>query len=87
MSNPLHLITGQKYMVVKAFTDYDKLLHPIGETWTFVRTDFIPYDDGLSLHVTMDNIQKKASYRFQWREEEQAHIIRHFNEYVKLLTN
>jgi hypothetical protein len=83
MSNPLELITGQKYRVVKDFFDYDKILHPVGETWTFAGTNFLPYDDGLTLFVTIDKFPKQLSYRFQWRQEEQASIIENFIEFVE----
>jgi len=83
MSNPLELITGQKYRVVKDFFDYDKILHPVGETWTFAGTNFLPYDDGLTLFVSIDNFPKQLSYRFQWRQEEQASIIENFTEFVE----
>ena len=83
MSNPLKLIPGQKYRVVKDFFDYDKILHPVGETWTFAGTNFLPYEDGLTLHVTIDHLPKQISYRFQWRQEEQAFIIENFPEFVE----
>jgi hypothetical protein len=70
--------------VVNEFFDYDKILHPVGETWTFEGTNFLPYDDGLTLHVTMDNFPKQISYRLQWRLEEQAFIIENFIEFVAL---
>ncbi len=85
MSNPLRLTPGQKYKVIKAFADYDKIQHPVGETWTFVATNFLPYDDGLTLFVTIDNFQKEISYRLQWRQEEQAGIIDRFSEYVEVV--
>ena len=85
MSNSLHLTPGQKYKIIKAFADYDKIQHPVGETWTFVTTNFLPYDDGLTLHIKIDNFQKELSYRFQWRNEEQADILEHFDEYVEAI--
>jgi len=84
MSNPLQLTPGQKYRVVKEFCDYDKILHPIGETWTFVETNFLPYEDGLTLHVIKDDHTKRISYRLQWRAEEQALIIENFSEFVEV---
>lgn len=84
MGNPLHLIAGKKYKVIKPFTDYDQCLHAVGETWIFVETNFVPYEDGLTLHVLQSNIPQEKVYRLQWRQEEQAGIIEHFNEYVEL---
>jgi hypothetical protein len=81
MSNSLHLVPGKKYKVIKEFTDYDSLVHPIGETWIFEETHFLPYDDGLTLHVKKDTTQ--LVYRLQWRKEQQAGIIENFHTYVE----
>lgn len=83
MSNPLHLISGQQYVVVKSFTDYDRIVHPPGETWMFARTNFLPYEDGLTLHVIPENSNTEIVYRLQWRNEEQAEIIDNFKDFVK----
>lgn len=45
------LTVGHRYRVKLAFTDYDRDVHPIGATWTFVGYGYLPYDDGLSLFV------------------------------------
>ncbi len=81
MGNAVNLISGQKYRVIKPFVDFDQIIHPVGETWTFVMTNFLPYDDGLTLHLIRDNIN--IAYRLQWREEEQAEIIENFKDYVE----
>lgn len=47
------LITGKSYKVTKAFEDYDGIIHAVGESWRFVGKDFLPYEDGLSLHVKL----------------------------------
>ena len=83
MSDPLKLIPGRKYRVVKEFFDYDKILHPVGQTWTFAGTNFLPYDDGLTLFVIIDDLPKEISYRLQWREEQQAFIIENFIQFVE----
>lgn len=80
MSNPLMLVPGTKYKVIKAFTDYTREVHPIGETWTFLRTNYLPYEDGLTLHVQLENATTETVYLLQWRGEEQAYIIEHFRE-------
>ena len=85
MSNSLNLISGQKYRVIKPFTDYDNLIHEIGETWIFVKTNFLPYEDGLTLHVKYDNVSyEEIVYRLQWRKEEQADIIENFKDFVEI---
>ena len=82
MNNVLKLDIGLQYQVIKPFTDYDGILHNIGETWTYLGTNFLPYEDGLTLHVLIDNIE--VVYRLQWRKEEQAEIIENFQEYVEV---
>jgi type II secretory pathway pseudopilin PulG len=84
-NNPLHLVPGKKYRVVKPFTDYDRVVHEIGESWTFVTTNFLPYEDGLTLHVKRDDYPREIIYRLQWRHEEQTAIIENFREYVEQL--
>lgn len=81
MNNILKLVPGRTYKLVKAFEDYDGIIHPIDETWTYQGTNFLPYDDGLTLHVLVQN--ESTVYRLQWREDAQAHIIEHFREYVE----
>lgn len=81
MDNSLNLIPGQEYLVIKPFTDFDGILHGIGEIWTYQGTNFLPYDDGLTLHVLADN--RAVVYRLQWRKEAQADIIEHFSSYVE----
>ncbi len=83
MSNPLNLIPGKKYKVIKSFTDYNHCVHAVGETWTFLTTNFVPYDDGMTLHVLQDDISRERIYRLQWRKEEQAAIIEHFTSFVE----
>jgi len=79
--NILNLEHGNPYRVIKEFVDYDKDVHPIGDTWIYVGTAFLPYEDGLSLFVEKDGQQ--IMYRLQWRKEEQADIIDNFKEFVE----
>lgn len=74
------LIPGQCYRVVREFSDYDCLTHPVGETWVFYSTNFLPYEDGLTLHVHAHGLP--LVYRFQQRPEEQAALIEHFTDFV-----
>lgn len=83
MSNPLNLTPGKKYKLIKPFADYDKHMHPIGETWTFVTTNFLPYEDGLTVHISLGDDPKVLLFRLQWRPEEQADIIGNFSDYVE----
>jgi len=84
MSNPLHLIPGQKYIVTRPFTDYDKLTHEVNESWIFIKTNFVPYHDGLTLHVQSHDDAEETVYRLQWTAGEQADIIDNFKDYVKI---
>ncbi|MGY0036578.1 DUF3601 domain-containing protein [Pedobacter sp. NJ-S-72] len=72
MGNINNLKPGTKYQVIKEFVDYDYITHHIGEIWVFEKTNFLPYEDGLTLHVIQNGWNEV--YRFQWREEEQAGI-------------
>jgi len=76
----VELISGQTYCVIQSFFDYDGIVHPGGECWRFVAKNFLPYEDGLSLFVEEDGINK--SFRLQWRNETQAYIIDNFSDYV-----
>jgi hypothetical protein len=83
MSNPIKLIPGRKYSVIKPFKDYDGHVHQPGQTWTFVETNFLPYEDGLTVHLTLDGNPKLLLFRLQWRPEQQADIIENFLQYVE----
>ncbi|MBK7883298.1 MAG: DUF3601 domain-containing protein [Chitinophagaceae bacterium] len=76
--NHLNLVPGKKYKVIKEFTDFDRQLHPVGETWLFVGTNFLPYDDGLTLHVNKDG--KNIAYRLRWLDSDQGYIIDNFKK-------
>lgn len=81
MDNALKLLPGHQYVVKKAFVDYDGILHDVGELWIYEGTNFLPYEDGLTLHVLLWN--EPHVYRLQWREEAQASIIDNFKDYVE----
>jgi len=76
-----HLVPGKRYRVVKAFTDFDRQEHLVGETWTYVGTAFLPYDDGRSLFVSLDG-EGEWHIRMQDRPEEQGPVLDHLREYV-----
>jgi hypothetical protein len=75
-----HLKAGSVYQVVKDFRDYDKEPHTAGETWIFIGSNFVPYDDGLSLFASIDGVDQQI--RLQWRPEEQAEIIDNLEAYL-----
>jgi hypothetical protein len=75
------LLPGKHYEVRRAFVDYDGGEHPVGEHWTFLTYNFLPYDDGLSLFVSLDG-QQEWHIRLQDREEEQRGIVSELQSYV-----
>ena len=80
----MHLVSGRRYTVVQAFADFDRDEHPVGEAWTYIGSAFLPYDDGLSLFVEIDD--KTRHIRMQWRDEEQGPIIDRLKDYVQEVT-
>lgn len=75
-----HLTPVQDYVVIRAFTDYDGGVHPVGERWTYRGKGFLPYDDGLSLFVVIDGADHHI--RMQWRDEEQGPIIETLTDHL-----
>ncbi|MFT3893997.1 MAG: alpha/beta hydrolase fold domain-containing protein [Anaerolineales bacterium] len=75
------LIPGKMYRIVKPFTDYNGVVHAMGECWKYLGHNFLPYEDGLTIGVEIDG--KQRMFRMQWREELQAEIIDNFSEYVE----
>jgi len=72
---------GHRYQITRAFRDYDHFEHSLGETWTYLGSAFLPYDDGLSLFVSLDGDQE-WHIRMQLRPEEQGPIVDHLQEYM-----
>lgn len=75
---------GRRYEVVRAFTDFDGDTHPPGESWTYLGHNFVPYEDGLCLFVSMDG-EREWNLRMCWRGEDQADVIDNFADYVREL--
>ena len=80
--NFAHLVVGGRYAVVKEFTDFDGLAHPVGESWWYLGKNFVPYHDGLSLYVSPDG-QRAWQIRLQWLPEGQGQIIDDLESYVR----
>ena len=74
------LIPGQRYRVVQEFVDYDQRVHAVGETWVVEGLNFMPYEDGLTLHVSANGLPVVC--RLQWRPEGQAALIENFTNFV-----
>jgi len=69
-----HLSVSRRYVVVKEFTDFDGKLHRVGESWTYLGKDFVPYHDGLSLYVSPDG-KRECQIRLQWLPQAQGAVI------------
>lgn len=89
-SNPLErkfsafeLIQGKTYRVIADFVDYDGLSHKVGESWSFAGQNFLPYDDGLTLHIVKDG--KNSVIRMQCSPEFQGPIVGAFSDFVEKL--
>ncbi|GAA0207702.1 hypothetical protein QOZ96_003077 [Brevundimonas nasdae] len=76
-----HLNPGSAYVISQEFTDYDESLHPTGEEWTYLTYNFVPYDDGLSLFVTISG-EDEWHIRLQQREDEQGPIIDRLDAHI-----
>ena len=53
-----HLRPGRRYVVARAFIDFDGHEHPVGETWWFLDWNYSTYHSGLSLFVSLDGEQE-----------------------------
>jgi hypothetical protein len=76
----MHLRLGQPYRVVQRFVDFDGAAHEVGESWTFLGKSFAPYDDGLSLFVSLDGTQE-WHIRLCWHPQYQGPIIDSLESY------
>jgi hypothetical protein len=81
--NATQLTRGRTYRVIAEFTDYDGLIHKVGESWRFLGHNFLPYEDGLTLSIEAEG--SNAVIRMQWLPESQEAIIDHFSDYVEEL--
>lgn len=78
-----HLRIGERYEVATEFSDYDGMLHPVGESWLFRGHGFLPYEDGLSLFVSPDDATLRH-VRLHWTTEDQGEIIDRLDLYIRL---
>jgi hypothetical protein len=74
---------GRRYRVTTPFTDFDRDTHPEGESWIFLGSNFVPYDDGMSLYVSLDG-EREWVIRLQWRAEEQQEVLDQLGQYLEL---
>ncbi len=76
-----HLWPDKTYVVVQPFRDFDGQEHRVGESWIFIGSSFLPYDDGLSLFADIDG--QRRQIRMQWRDDQQGPIIDNLADYVQ----
>ena len=76
-----HLVPDGSYTVVMPFTDYDGVRHSSGERWTFIRHDYLPYEDGLTLYLRAPD-GRETQMRMQNRPEAQGAILDNFERYL-----
>lgn len=76
-----HLWPERDYVVVKPFRDFDGTAHEPGESWTFIGSSFLPYDDGLSLFAVIDGQRRQV--RMQWRDDQQGPVIDNLKDYLQ----
>ncbi len=78
-----YLQSGNSYKVIKAFSDYDRVVYDIEHVFEFVGSSFSPYEDGLSLFCKHNGVDKQI--RLQVRPEEQKMIAHNLELYFELL--
>ncbi len=72
---------GRRYRVVREFEDFDRDHHFPGEQWIFLGATFLPYDDGLSLFVSLDGV-REWQIRMRWQPDEQGGVLDSLASYV-----
>ncbi|HMG47398.1 MAG TPA: DUF3601 domain-containing protein [Allosphingosinicella sp.] len=75
------LKAGARYRVARAFRDFDGDMHEIDEAWIFLGSNFLPYEDGLSLFVSLDG-EQEWHIRLCWRPQDQGDIIDGLGDYL-----
>jgi hypothetical protein len=75
------LKVGGRYRVIRPFSDFDGRVHEVGEAWTYLDHNFLPYHDGHTLHVELPDGQK-ATYRFSDGPEEQSEVTGNLAKYI-----
>lgn len=80
MSGFTHMVPERTYRVVQPFTDFDRQVHAVGDIWTWRSESFLPYDDGLSLFVSING--REQQIRMRLHPEEQGALIQNFAAYL-----
>jgi hypothetical protein len=65
---------GERYRVIKPFSDADGDDHPVGEEWLFIGIKFSKFDDELMICIQLSS-QDEAIIPLIWREDGQQEVI------------
>lgn len=75
-----HLKAGKRYSIVKSFSDYDNYLYEEGNVIEFIGSNFVPYEDGLSLFCIYKDREQQIT--LQVRPEAQQEIAHNLQQYL-----
>ncbi|OZG75028.1 hypothetical protein BTA51_01095 [Hahella sp. CCB-MM4] len=75
-----HLKAGQKYTIAKPFKDYDNNVYEESLVIEFIGSNFVPYDDGLSLFCVYKGRERQI--RLQVRPEAQQEVVHNLQQYL-----
>ena len=75
-----HLKAGRKYSIAMSFRDYDNNPYEEGNVIEFIGSNFVPYEDGLSLFCIYKDREKQI--RLQVRPEAQQEIAHNLQQYL-----
>ena len=76
------LVAGRRYRVTREFADFDGMLHPLGEEFTFLGYAFLPYEDGMSFFISLDGVSEWL-LPLQWRAETQGAVLSFLRDYLE----
>ena len=74
------LTRGQRYRIIKPFTDADGHWHQIGEEWIFLGASFSKFDDELTL-CTAGQDATEWQIPLTWKDDKQQDVIEDCEEY------
>ncbi|KQM87286.1 hypothetical protein ASE67_06055 [Sphingomonas sp. Leaf23] len=76
-----YLRPGRLHRVIRAFVDLDGLLHPVGETWTFLRCEAFLQEEGISWIVAMPD-GSELQIRLQRRPYDEHGVLEYLDDHV-----
>jgi hypothetical protein len=73
-----------RYRVIREFKDDDTHVHPVGEEWTFLGSNYIPYHSGAGFVVSFDDMQEWL-ITFLDMPEGQGEVLANLEQYLALV--